>query len=498
MDLAKTLIRMVVRAFYEDIKHIMVIDALMMHSALNTEDFSLLLATNQKEFRKLCGKLREDRLLSVHTRQEQREGQQRTINRDYYYIDFHETIDAIKYRLFHLGNKVKDLYKPSEEKKDYHCPRCHSRWTQLEVLDKIKPMTGEFLCHRCDGILDRDEVSAADMAGHERQSKLYSQLKPLLDIMQKIDAEVIPKNDFETALSHAVPVERNLQVNPAAKMEVVKAGQPTAVKGLSQIAAAPLEISLTTSSEKTAAEQAEDVARKANIAAQNALPVWHTNSTVTGENTLAPGDRERSGAGSHIGGAFQKEEEEESKKPEVTYNAEVAAYFAQMAAEKEKEALEGQDDSDVGENEDDDEDGEEGEDDFEDVGLTTTLPSALDTSSSSMSISAPVTASTADPASTNGVSNGNKRRAAERERESEVESGSSAPVSTNVSTPAASASASAIAPDAADVTNGPAKKKVKIDDGRNGGDVEGVDPPDVEAEGEKDSDEDEDEFEDVM
>ena len=64
MDLARTLIRSVVRAFYET-KHVLVIDALMVHSALPNEDLALLLGMQQKDLRKLCGKLKEDRLLAV-------------------------------------------------------------------------------------------------------------------------------------------------------------------------------------------------------------------------------------------------------------------------------------------------------------------------------------------------------------------------------------------------------------------------------------------------
>ena len=81
MDLATTLIRSVVRAFY-DTKHVLVIDALMVHSAygmdclfhdgwlilkarLHNEDLALLMGMQQKDLRKLCGKLKEDRLLAV-------------------------------------------------------------------------------------------------------------------------------------------------------------------------------------------------------------------------------------------------------------------------------------------------------------------------------------------------------------------------------------------------------------------------------------------------
>ena len=82
MDLAKTLIRSVARAFY-DTPFVLVIDALMVHSAfvrthqpcvteaewpdrLPNEDLAYLLQMPSKELRKLCGKLKEDRLLSVY------------------------------------------------------------------------------------------------------------------------------------------------------------------------------------------------------------------------------------------------------------------------------------------------------------------------------------------------------------------------------------------------------------------------------------------------
>ena len=110
---------------------------------------------------------------SSHSRLETREGQQRPINKDYYYVDFHATIDAIKYRIFRLTQKVQDMYKPSEEKKDFYCPRCKARWTELEVVDKPCPMG--FLCHRCDGLLER-EPDVGDSTGHAKQSRLTTSI----------------------------------------------------------------------------------------------------------------------------------------------------------------------------------------------------------------------------------------------------------------------------------------------------------------------------------
>ena len=400
-------------------------------------------------------------MVSSHSRQETREGQQRPVNKEYYYIDFHATVDAIKYRIFRLTNQVKDMYKPSDEKKDYHCPRCRAQWTQLEVLDRIS-MTGDFLCHRCDGVLERDDISAADMAGHERQSKLMAQLEKLLKLMPLIDSQMIPNNNFETAFSNAIPVERNEAINPTRKMEPLEVGKglPTAVKGMTQTAQAPLEISLTTTSERTAAEQAAEVKRKAEVAAQNILPVWHTASTVTGEAT-ALGNRERERLASGSAASVLKNEEEEKKDGNVL-NDELAAYYAQMQQEKEKEAREDRDaDADS-----------ESEDEFEDVGI-----GASGAATPSSSVSAGMNGSKAPSLSMNGS----------QKHKLESESGSSAP-GTGMSTPAASGTA-------ADDVAMSAAKRVKLEDPRNGIPV-GKESPEKP---EKDSDEDEEaEFEDAL
>lgn len=66
MELAKVLVRSVVRAFYET-EHIVLIDALVNHSALSLSDLALAvdLGKQQKVAQKLAGKLKEGGLVSV-------------------------------------------------------------------------------------------------------------------------------------------------------------------------------------------------------------------------------------------------------------------------------------------------------------------------------------------------------------------------------------------------------------------------------------------------
>ena len=228
------------------------------------------------------------------------------------------------------------MHKPSEEKKDFACPRCKAQWTELEVLDKVSPMG--FECHRCGGLLERQETDAWDSTGHAKQSKLMSQLDGLLKMLQQVDSQDIPNNDFDTAFSLAVPVQRDQNVNPRQQTMPSNAPKPppAAVKGMmAQLVAAQLDVSVTTGSEGTTAEQAAEAQRKATIAAQNILPVWHTTSTVTGETTVVgKKDAEQQANG----GTLPKEEEDEKKVS--TEDEQLEAYYAEIEREREKEARE--------------------------------------------------------------------------------------------------------------------------------------------------------------
>lgn len=262
------------------------------------------------------------------------------------------------------------MYKQSEVKKDYECKICKAEWTQLEVLDKVGPQG--FECHRCGAVLDMIEQKAGASTGHEKQSRLMSQLEGLLKMLQQVDSEDIPNNTFEMAMSNQIPVPRDSTFDPSSRTTIPIGGPngpPSAVKGMTQVANVPLSVSLTTSSEKTAYEKAVEAQQKADIAAQNALPVWHTKSTVNGESTVvARGQSEQL-----ANGASLARDEQEEKKDSNALNDELTAYYAQLAKEKAQEEKE--------EQEADESSGDEDDEDFEDVGIG---ESGVGTASSSM------------------------------------------------------------------------------------------------------------------
>ncbi|CZT24324.1 uncharacterized protein RCC_10047 [Ramularia collo-cygni] len=378
-DLAHALIRTVVRAFYMT-EHIIAIDALIIHSTLVDSDLATLLGTQTKALHKTIGRLKEDGLVTVHTRGERRldgtqaffggnmaAGKERLQTRQWYYLNFHRAIDSIKYRMYRLSKHIEGLGMPTTERKDLNCPRCKSQYTELEALDNLDPSTGEFLCHKCGMVLQ--EVPEDERASENQSLKrLNNQLEKLLKLMQQIDATDVPENDFEMALSKQKPIAKS-DTHPGSRTEVVDLPNKN-VASTKGIVMQPDRIGvdlLDDEDVKRTNAAAEAQRRKDLEAKQNALPDWIVKSTVTGDITTVGAKEKQLERARDAHAAVIKEDEGEEKKPAAASDdAVMAAYWAELAAAKEKEAQ--------AEREDEDDDDDE-EDEFEDVDVSGGTPS---------------------------------------------------------------------------------------------------------------------------
>ncbi|KAF3353812.1 hypothetical protein VdG1_07995 [Verticillium dahliae VDG1] len=354
LDMAKTLVRQVVRAFYDN-NYVLVIDALIIHSALKDEDLRFMLGMNTKEVHRLCGKLREDRFVTSYTRPEQSNNpeQKRPINKQYYFIDYRQAIDAIKWRVYTVDKEIQGTNIPVSERKEYFCERCKAEWTQMEVLDKAS--SAGFLCHNCEYPLTHDLERHS--TGHQESTRLNEQFKFITEMLPRIDDVVVPENTFDIAISAYKPLAPDTSQGP---IGFVSALQPTSVKGLDNIGPKSLSVNISTSDGPSEAEKAAEQARKDKIAHQNALPSWMSNSTVTGESYLTA----NSGSTPAVKTQALDSKEGIKSSGEEQDDSEMAKMFAAIKAQQEADAARAL----AEEGSDDEED--EDEDDFEDVVAT--------------------------------------------------------------------------------------------------------------------------------
>ncbi|KAF2200890.1 hypothetical protein GQ43DRAFT_463609 [Delitschia confertaspora ATCC 74209] len=392
LNLARVFVKTVVRMFYET-EHIAVIDALVFHGALSLADIAVVLeyGKQQKTAQKLCGRLKEGGLISVFARAELRDGAMKAVTREYYYIDYRRAIDATKYRIHILDERIKENSRPSEEKKEYTCNRCKSQWTQMEVLSNVDPMgrASGFLCLKCNNPLDSTLSEGAVEPEHDDTPAMFNrQFGPLLKLMQQIDSVTIPAVEGEDAVNGAIELPRDKDINPAAKHEPVPTQivRPTAVKG---IVTAPekIDVQIASAQEYSEAQRAEEEKRKAKIAAQNQLPAWHTKSTITdGPTNGVPSPSATNQTARGAAGTFQAANLAEEVK---TTDPNMEAYFRAMEEEKRREAAE--------QEEEEEEEDEDDEDEFEDVvttAVTVEAPEAKRLKLDSPAASTPATGAT--------------------------------------------------------------------------------------------------------
>ena len=203
----------------------------------------------------------------------------RPINRTYYYIDYRQTIDAIKWRVYKIDKDMQGVTVPANEKKEYFCARCKAEWTQMEVLDNFSPEHG-FLCHRCGYVLTHDVERQS--GSHQKSTRMNTQFKFITEMLQRIDAVVVPDNDFDSAFTNRRVVVRDTthQIADSNAFEAME--RPTAVKG-TNTGSTKITVEFASGDGPSEEEKAAELARKEKIAKQNALPEWMATSTVSGD-----------------------------------------------------------------------------------------------------------------------------------------------------------------------------------------------------------------------
>jgi transcription initiation factor TFIIE subunit alpha len=200
------------------------------------------------------------------------------VNRTYYYIEFRSVIDGIKYRVYKLAELVRRSVNNGAETKGYVCPRCSKRFALLDALSLDVDEAQLFLCDRCNWALVDDEESAETILGHEKIQRMNRQIEKIERFLREVDQVQIPFNDFDHAIANSVPVPKDKNQLQSAQFVPVSSGSQGGANR--QNAQQALEISITSSSEKTTEELKAEQTRKQQQAEKNALPVWHTQSTV--------------------------------------------------------------------------------------------------------------------------------------------------------------------------------------------------------------------------
>ncbi|WLF76700.1 hypothetical protein PVL30_000404 [Lodderomyces elongisporus] len=286
-DSVRSLIRFVSRGFYS-IPYVLILDAVLRHSVLSEDDLIHLIGIKRKELRSLCNRLVEDRLLVRHVQREDN-GQQKYITRTYFYIHITEAIDSIKWKVHTLVNSLKEEMSNYGNPQGYMCPRCGKKISQLDAISLLSEDKTEFVCDVCSGVLIEDDSSQQAIAKQEKLEDLMSQIDPIIKYLKIID-EIqykIQDNDFESSLLQAIPAQSasTAQYTLSNRVSSKSRSYAQSLQNATARSQATLHVSITANDENYEREQLEKERRRQKLE-QNALPSWHTASTVDKQQSV--------------------------------------------------------------------------------------------------------------------------------------------------------------------------------------------------------------------
>ncbi|KAG4303539.1 hypothetical protein PCK1_000057 [Pneumocystis canis] len=335
LNVIHRLIRRVGSAFYEA-KDCILLEALLKHSALRDDHLSMIMDMQLKEVRKICGGLKEDRMIDEdYCRIEAKEGYPRQIGRTYYFINYRATIDAIKWRMHKLVRTVDDHMRKDFDTKGYICPTCARQYTSLDAVSLVSSDWMNFLCIDCGTALKDNEESFEVTDSQERLSRLMNQMSKIISSLKEVDEIVVPDNTFVMAIANAIPPDFDVitsleYIEPSPHNNVISSAASHT------ITAPEPSISIDFDSEFNGTIKVVNEKQKKDSVAQNDIPIWHTQSTVMGD--IGHVNNLYKNINSECFLDFIHTDDKRSidsvkEKPEAIENA-VAEYYAKLRAQK--------------------------------------------------------------------------------------------------------------------------------------------------------------------
>jgi transcription initiation factor TFIIE subunit alpha len=183
----------------------------------------------------------------------------------YWYLDYREFSDVVKYRIAMMRKGIDEKMKSEVGKRGYLCPLCHKVYDPLDLAHLFDSRASAFLCEvdSTELIEDDPAMHGDESAGQDRMQRFNVATAPIRDALKSIEgARNIP------TLNIVAWIAQNVKTEAApAEAEGAEVRRVDVVFGVD---GAPKE---------------ED--KKAH----EALPVWYTQSTITGEMT-AEGNKE--------------------------------------------------------------------------------------------------------------------------------------------------------------------------------------------------------------
>lgn len=106
----------------------------------------------------------------------------------------------IKYRVDRIERELRDrVSAETAQHQVYHCPKCNTEYTALQVIELLDYQTNSFICNTplgrkmtCNGVLEEEDIMGRRAELEGKQKRFERDLRPLREQIAQCDAMEIP------------------------------------------------------------------------------------------------------------------------------------------------------------------------------------------------------------------------------------------------------------------------------------------------------------------
>ncbi|KAI8378007.1 uncharacterized protein BYT42DRAFT_497717 [Radiomyces spectabilis] len=192
---------------------------------------------------------------------------QRPVPKTYYYLDYKEFVDVVKWKMYKMQTIVRDNLRTESENKGYICPNCKKQYSPLDVLSLVDMTDGLFHCDACEHVLEENDNAENVKGSQQVLTRLREQSQPIISLLKQTDSLVIPAS----YIFQGIPGTNRANGGAKDDYELAIAQDTGAGQG---------DIIVDLQMDNEAARRAK-LAEAEEKRQQNALPIWHQRSTVS-------------------------------------------------------------------------------------------------------------------------------------------------------------------------------------------------------------------------
>jgi len=233
-----------------------------------------------KELNKLMATLEKDGLIQAHRQNELKEGAQRSVGRQYFYVDYKRFCNVVKWRVAEMHRVIDTGLRNQLDNKGYICPLCNRSYTPLDADRIANYERGVFICEDCGTELVDNENAENVRGSQDRMQRFNYQMRFIREGLRKSEEMVMPH--FEISLY----ITKHFALDAAAQKAAGEPGHGLKVAGSTgeRQQEDGIGIVLTTDKDEETVRR-ERLMEAAAKKQQNIMPLWHLRSTITDDLT---------------------------------------------------------------------------------------------------------------------------------------------------------------------------------------------------------------------